>query len=245
MGSIPPGTIGGCSTAAFDNLKPSISFSVSSWDFEQVVLIPWSDNTNDECFSFGFKLGYAFALGDSLDPILVRGDGAAIDSCIGGDVFSQVSGNSSYTELWHYLGKGLGLAKVVNGGQMIGRVNLKDADCAAAALGYIEFSCSIPSANSKTALTSSAGETVPNQLGSLMAGYQGFSGSINISVGSKEGIRCQSPSTAKSGAMRLKYFSHSRLAGCLISVWANGLISAECDARMKGAWTKMDITLSN
>ncbi|MEZ5964722.1 MAG: hypothetical protein R3F56_12815 [Planctomycetota bacterium] len=187
---------------------------------------------------FGSVLGYASSQAAS-NGNLAFGSGAAWDTSLGCDVLSIAVATGLTNRSFTYVGERQGEIEVNAVVDAQGVANLVDADCAAAALGYGEFSSNV-TPTITAVLTASAGETGSNQLGSVRAAYSGITVAVNLSVGTGEGTYPDMDTNQIGNVVCKNYYFVQHRARAYIKVWANedliGII-AECDADMTATVT--------
>jgi hypothetical protein len=114
-------------------------------------------------------------------PNKVVGTGHALDLSIS-DVMVTAVQEGIWSESWRDNSSQEGLIdfKEVTA-EIEGLANLQRADCAAAALGYAQFTSNVSSAQEGTAtLTISQGETVADKVGEVSAAYKGIGITLDI-----------------------------------------------------------------
>jgi hypothetical protein len=121
-----------------------------------------------------------------------------------------------------------------------GSAEIVNADCAAAALGYTEYT--FQNENALVAvLKDSAGQSGANQLGSVAAAHQGLGVAVNVTVGTGLGSY---PDNDKNGhtysANTAVLFHKSRARGFIRCQASDFFGTAESSSKMKG---KITVTL--
>ena len=172
------------------------------------------------------------------------GDGYAADAMPLCDVQAASVGTASYFEHWVYQGEGRGYAGVAVNLSARGLADLKNADCAAAALGYATFE-SLLTPLVDVFLDRSAGETETDALGAISLGYKvgGGQGGLNIpvTIGRGEGRYPdvdvdQANCPGGTGDCCTNEFWLKEQTEGQVRVWADGgwlgLDLAECEASM-------------
>jgi len=206
----------------------------AQWKLDDVTYVPFSDSDGQTCTTiFGSVLGWSSASTAS-NGAYAAAVGQAFDVSLNCDVTAQVGGTGRYSESWVWKGKkGEGWCKIKADLVTDGVVNLVNADCAAAALGFGEFSSNI-TPTVVAVLNKSAGETGSNQLGSVSAAYGGLQGSYNVTVGTGEGSYPDNDTNGTNAQGCHDFFTRQHRARGFMKVWANaGLdISAECNGQM-------------
>ena len=198
---------------------------------------------------FGHTLGVATSAAYS-NGTSCAGAGSAFDASWGCDVLNIANAIGLVNETWTYKAErepgqveggsssseaSRGRATVTARVEVGGAAHLTNAACAAAALGYAEFTCSL-TAPLEAKLLRSAGETRSGQLGTIGGSHGGLSGSVNVSVGLGEGTYPDSDINATSAQDCLNYFFIQHRSRAYIKVWANAGLDplAECSAVMWG-----------
>lgn len=215
-----------------------------------LIAAPWVENTPNvvrgidspaptRCTNlFGRVLGYATSQAAS-NGNLALGSGEAWDVSLGCDVLSIAVATGLTNRSFTYVGERQGEIEVNASVDAQGVANLVDADCAAAALGYGEFSSNV-TPTVTAVLTASVGETGSNQIGSVRAAYSGITIGVNVSVGTGEGSYPDMDTNQIGKVECGNYYFVQHRARAYIKVWANedlvGII-AECDANMQATVT--------
>ena len=198
---------------------------------------------------FGHTLGVATSAAYS-NGTSCAGAGSAFDASWGCDVLNIANAIGLVNETWAYKAErepgqveggsssseaSRGRATVTARVEVGGAAHLTNAACAAAALGYAEFTCSL-TAPLEAKLLRSAGETRSGQLGTIGGSHGGLSGSVNVSFGLGEGTYPDSDINATSAQDCLNYFFIQHRSRAYIKVWANAGLDplAECSAVMWG-----------
>lgn len=115
-----------------------------------------------------------------------------------------------------------------------GVANLLDADCAAAALGYVQLTSNI-SPEWFVKLDKSAGETVAKKLLGLGFSYTGLSVQIEPMVSYGLGEYHDQDAFSADAFANTDFFTFTSRARTFIGAWANATIfSAACDCEMHG-----------
>ena len=211
------------------------------WDLEGTTDKPYSTAAHDWCTLDG--MGHASAKIDGRTSHM-DASGEAYDTCTGDDVRVSEAGTSTYGMGFHYIGTREGFASVTASVEANGVANLNDDDCAAAALGYAEFECSIalPIA---AVLDKSIGETVDQALGNLVLALQGLSVQVPLYVSHGEGKYADNKQDSMSGvvACSLVGFNFTANVRGYIQTWANSYLAGNsyCRARM---WSRIHATIS-
>ncbi|MEC7584172.1 MAG: hypothetical protein VYE77_07625 [Planctomycetota bacterium] len=116
-----------------------------------------------------------------------------------------------------------------------GFANLKDADCAAAALGYAEFKTNITSPI-YAPLHDSVAATGSYSFGSLQAAYSGLGVGINVNVGTGTGHYPDQEQDEIGHADCVNYYFVQHRSRAYIKAWANiGLIGIGASANCRMA----------
>ena len=209
---------------------------------------------------FGMVLGRARAKATS-SANRASGAGFAWDTSLGCDVQAAAAATGLYNRTYRYIvGAGgppttpggggptptnPGTTTGSTGGEVevwarctaAGVANLNNADCAAAALGYSQFTSSLGT-SIYAALQDSAAVTGSYSLGNLQAAYQGLGVGLNVNVGTGTGSYPDSDQNEVGQADCVNYYFVQHRSRAYIKVWANeGLIGlgASADCRMVAA----------
>lgn len=183
---------------------------------------------------FGAVLGRASARAES-DGSVASGRGSAWDTSLGCDVLNVAVATGLSSRSYAYVGTKTGEVEMNANVNATGRANLVDADCAAAALGYSEFSSNI-TPTITAILSQSAGQTSSSQLGNVGVAYGGLQVGVNVTVGTGTGSYSDQDTNATNMVARTGYYFLQHRARAYIKVWANEDlwgISASCNADMQ------------
>jgi hypothetical protein len=211
-----------------------VDYSKVIWDLEGFQDLPYFGVHTDTCTSDGF--GTATARVDARTSH-VDGSANAWDNCTGDDVRMMEAGTSSYSMGFQYIGQRQGLIRLAKYSvQVAGYVHLVDDDCAAAALGFAEFS-PVPGGPIAVGLSKSAGETTSTALGDLEGVYSGLGVNFPIIVTTGEGEYRDENKDSRSGLVfQNNTFSFSARCRGYMEVWANSYLAgtASCHGSMWG-----------
>ena len=200
---------------------------------------------------FGVVLGRGRAKAVSTGTA-AGGAGFAWDTSLGCDITVVAAATGLYNRTYRYIAGPVGpvtpggpTPKPIGGGgsgqgevelwarcEASGVANLLNADCAAAALGYSQFTSSLTSPI-YAALNDSAAATGSYSLGNLQAAYNGLGVGINVNVGTGTGSYPDQDQNEIGQADCVNYYFVQHRSRAYIKLWANeGLIglgaSANC-----------------
>ena len=204
---------------------------------------------------FGHVLGRGQAKASSTGSF-ASGSGYAWDVSLGCDIAVAAAATGLYNRTYRYMvgavtpggPSGGPTPKPIGGGttgptqgevELWGRceangfADLQDADCAAAALGYSQFSTNITSPI-YAALNDSAAATGSYSLGNLQAAYNGLGVGINVNVGTQTGYYPDQDQNEIGHADCVNYYFVQHRSRAYIKAWANiGLIGIGAFARCR------------
>lgn len=232
--TFPVLALGGRTPAQDSGTAPPVGGG--GWILVEHRVAPANDRDETECRNpiFGYLLGYAGASIASTGSWM-SGFGNAFDGSLGCDVLAIAVGTGVESWTYKYVGEGTGDVELTASVQASGSVNLVNPDCAAAALGYTEFSSNI-SATITAVLTKSVAETGSNQIGSVGGAYKGIQASYNIVVGHGTGVYPDQDQDYLQAYKCTNFFFKKHRARAYVKVWANDIPpgQAQCDAQLSG-----------
>lgn len=218
-----------------------VDWSKVVWDLEGTIDTPYFGTHYEQCTLDGF--GHATARVDARTSH-VDASGSAHDNCTGDDVRMTESGTGIYGQSFDYLGDREGMVSVSATVAVSGNAKLIDDDCAAAALGDVEFSCSL-GASIIAKLNKSLGQTVSYGLGTVGGAFAGATFQVPITSTTGEGTYADQDQAALPGleGCGVGHFSYTAKTRGYINVWANSYLagSSYCTARM---WGRINATIT-